>query len=78
MADLLIAAGANVKTPNRDGVTALILACINGSAAMIGKLLKAGADPNERRPKGETPLMFAARNGNVDAIKVLLDRQGRT
>jgi uncharacterized protein len=40
---------------------------------MIAKLLKAGADPNELAPKGETPLMFAARNGNVDAIKVLLD-----
>lgn len=39
---------------------------------MIGKLLKAGADPNELAPKGETPLMFAARNGNVEAIKVLL------
>ena len=40
---------------------------------MIEKLLKAGADPNERGPQGETPLMLAARNGNLDAIKVLLD-----
>jgi ankyrin repeat protein len=42
---------------------------------MIEKLLKAGADPNERQPHGETPLMFAARNGNPEAIRVLLDNK---
>ena len=72
LADVLITAGANVKTANRDGATALSLAAINGNAAMIEKLLKAGADPNERQPNGETPLMLASRNGNLDAIKVLL------
>ena len=30
--------------------------------------------PNERCPNGETPLMMASRTGNVDAMKVLLDR----
>src|SRR5260370_974559 len=42
---------------------------------MIEKLLKAGADPNERGPQGETPLMLASRNGNLEAIKLLLDRK---
>ena len=42
---------------------------------MIERLLKTGADPNERQPHGETPLMFAARNGNVAAIGVLLDHK---
>jgi len=37
--------------------------------------LKASANPNEKGPHGETPLMFAARNGNVEAIRVLLDRR---
>ena len=36
-------------------------------------LLTAGADANERLPLGRTPLMAAARTGNVDAMKVLLD-----
>ena len=42
---------------------------------MIEKLLKAGADANERGPQGETPLMLASRNGNLDAIKILLDHK---
>jgi ankyrin repeat protein len=40
---------------------------------MIEKLLSAGADPDERSPRGETPLMFASRNGNLDAIHLLLN-----
>ena len=36
---------------------------------MIDRLLKAGADAKERGPNGETMLMYAARNGNPDAIK---------
>jgi ankyrin repeat protein len=42
---------------------------------MIEKLLKAGADPNETGPVGDTPLMMASRTGNLDAVKVLLDRK---
>ena len=75
MADLLIAAGANVKTANRDGATPLSWLASTAARPMIDKLLQAGADPNERDPQQETPLMFAARNGNLDAIKVLLDHK---
>src|SRR5262245_28103368 len=38
-ADLLIRAGASPKATNREGASVLSLACINGSAAMIEKLL---------------------------------------
>src|SRR5207244_6667627 len=55
-------------------VTPLWLASISGDAAIIDALLKAGADPNEHLPMGRTPLMAASRTGNVDAMKVLLDR----
>jgi ankyrin repeat protein len=72
IADQLIRAGADVKTANRYGITALYLACINGNAAMIERLLKAGADANAATTEGETALMTVARTGNVDAAKVLL------
>ncbi len=74
MADLLIAAGANVKAPNRFGATPLSLACTNGSAAMMERLLKAGEDPNAViSDAGDTALMLAARTGKPDALKVLLE-----
>src|SRR6185295_10671641 len=43
-----------------------------GNGAILEQLLKAGADANAALPEGETALMTAAGNGNVDAIKVLL------
>jgi len=52
----------------------MAIAAANGSAAMIGVLLDAGADPNAPDPAGDTPLMNAARVGNLDAVTLLLDR----
>src|SRR6516164_2276606 len=74
LADLLIRQGANVSAANRDGATPLLLASVNGKAAMIERLLQAGADPNVALSRyGDTALMLAARTGDTDAIKVLLD-----
>src|SRR4029453_19455025 len=61
-----------VKAANRYGITPLYLACVNGNAVIIERLLKAGADANAVATEGETALMTAARTGNVDAVKVLL------
>lgn len=71
-AELLIRAGANVNAANQLGVTSLLLACENGSAAMVAKLLQAGANANLAAPSGEMPLMTCSRTGNVDAVKALL------
>ena len=74
MADLLIRAGARVTTATREGVTPLQLAAINGSAPMLTRLLKAGADPNAPlTAASDTALMMAARTGRVDAIGVLVE-----
>lgn len=74
MADLLIAAGANVKAKNRFGATPLSLACMNGGAEIIASLLKGGEDPNAVvSDMGDTALMLAARTGKPDALKVLLE-----
>lgn len=74
MAQLLLNAGANVKAATREGaITPLFMACTNGSAPMIERLLKAGADARSTKSKGTTALMIAAASGSADAVKVLLD-----
>jgi ankyrin repeat protein len=72
IADLLIAAGADVKAASRYNITPLSLACGNGSAAVIERLLKAGADPDGTSEEGQTALMTASLTGKVDAVKALL------
>ena len=76
-ADLLIRAGANVSAANREAVTPMQLAAINGSALMLEKMIKAGANPNASLSKfGDTALMLAARTGKSNAVKLLLDNGG--
>ena len=50
----------------------LALAATNGSEALLGLLLEAGANPNEASPEGETILMTATRTGKVPAVQRLL------
>ncbi|MGZ4836772.1 MAG: ankyrin repeat domain-containing protein, partial [Terriglobales bacterium] len=73
--NLLLAVHANVMAENRYGVKPLSLAAVNGNGAMVEALLKAGADPKGlTTDAGETVLMTAAQAGNVDVVRVLLDR----
>ena len=72
LADILIAAGADVMVANLFEVTPLSLAAINGNRDMIGTLLAAGADPNVAMAKGEAALLTAARTGKADAIHMLV------
>ncbi len=74
-ARLLIRAGATLDAANHAGSTPMRLAAVNGSAAMIERLLDAGVDPNAAlSPDGDTALMMAARTGRPDAVRLLLDR----
>jgi ankyrin repeat protein len=73
-ADLLLRAGARVSAANREGVMPMQLATLNGNAAMIERLIKAGADVNlPLTQSGDTALMMASRTGKPDAVKALLD-----
>jgi ankyrin repeat protein len=75
LADLLIRNGAKVSIATVAGATPLQLAAVNGSAALLGRLVAAGADPNVSLTKsGDTALMIASRAGKVDALRVLLER----
>ena len=74
LADMLIRAGAKVSAATREGVTPLQLAAMNGNAAMLVKLIKAGADPNAALTQyGDTALMMASRTGKTDAVAALLE-----
>ena len=77
-ADLLLRAGARVAAANREGVTPMRLAAMNGSVQMIRRLLIAGADPNAKLTQfGDTALMMAARTGKADSITSLLESGAR-
>ena len=69
--DLLLKAGATLKSTNRYGATPFGLATSKGHAAVIERFLQAGEDANAV-VNGESVLMQAARSGSVDAVKALL------
>jgi ankyrin repeat protein len=76
MAELFLGAKANFEARTRvGGLTPLLLASRNGSAALLEALLEAGANANHASATGASALMSAAMTGRVDAVQVLLDHE---
>lgn len=74
MTEMLLKAAAHPSATNQSGATPMLLAAMNGNAAIVESLLQAGADPNAPLSQtGDTALMIAARTGKVDAVRELLD-----
>ena len=67
----LVAIGADVNRANAAGDTPLFAA---RSARIAEILCTAGADANAATPDGTTPLMRAAADGDIDLVRVLLQR----
>ena len=74
IADMVIAAGANLDAITRmGGYSALHLASSNGAAEVVSALLAAGSDVMAETTTGAvTPLHFAAASGDADVINRLV------
>lgn len=82
IARLLIRAGADVHARDNSGEAPLQVAAKSGSVHAAEALLNAGADPAVRQaypghqpdfPKRFSALQYAARNGHVEVVRLLLD-----
>lgn len=75
IAERLLKAGADVHAENELGVTPLDLACTNGSASMVRRLIAGGARVDHVvGTSGVTALMTCARTGSAPAVQALLER----
>ena len=68
----LLAAGANVNAKDRNGITALMAASLEGHREVVALLLARGAEINARTKDGETALIYASINGDKEVVALLL------
>ncbi len=67
----LLDAGADPNAPTSSGK--LPIQEVLSNADLLGRLLKAKADPNKELEYDGSPLLQAIRDGNADVVKVLLE-----
>jgi ankyrin repeat protein len=69
----LLSAGADLKSRDHQGMSAVLWAVAGGhGATTLPVLFTSGADPNDRRKDGTTALMIAAKNDATDLIPILV------
>ena len=71
IAEMLIAAGANVDARNAAGQTALMMAALFGRAAIFEMLIAAGADPDAVDAAGNDARSVAAAQGNAEMLRTI-------
>ena len=76
MIALLLEAGAEVEAANADGQTALMIVARTSKVEAARLLIEAGADVNRAEAwRGQTPLMWAAAQGQPEMIELLLEHE---
>ncbi|HET9315188.1 MAG TPA: ankyrin repeat domain-containing protein [Vicinamibacteria bacterium] len=75
--DLLIETGAVVNEVDDYGLGVLLMASQKCKAPVIARLLKAGADVEQRSPQGFSPLAMALIVKNFDAARALVEHGAR-
>jgi ankyrin repeat protein len=73
MLQLLLDQGAKLEVTDSDGETPTFLACTCGNPAVIRALPLGGASPNGVAADGWSYLMMAARAGDYEVAKALLE-----
>ncbi len=68
----LIAAGAQVNSADKDGITALIMAATNGHLKCVCLFIAYEARVNLADNRGLTALMYAATFGHIDCVQELM------
>jgi len=69
----LVAKGASIKIAEPQGIqSALHLAAMNGYDKVCNALVNLGADPNVTNKISKTPLIYAAAEGHVKVLEVLV------
>lgn len=74
----LIRYGANVNARTMRNGTALHYAMIDGNHMIINDLITNGADLDACDCSGKTPMIWAARHQNANAIRILIARGATT
>jgi len=67
-------AGANVNHSERNGQTALLVACRKGHSVIVERLLNGGAHVNQSEQNGVAPLLMACLFGHSVIVELLLNR----
>ena len=82
LAELLITRGASISRADRDGNTPLHLAVLKGNVKIVRLLLDAGALPDAKNGKGQSPLDISysskSPSGKDSEIESLLRNKGAT
>jgi ankyrin repeat protein len=70
----LLAAGAQVNAQDKNGITALMAAALEGHREIVELLLANGAGVNAKTNDGETALIYASIRGDRRVVELLLAR----